>query len=132
MLEAIRIDETLARPAPEPENFIGRVRMLNLAAAGGTTELELLAVFFDAGARTRPHVHPTDQVLVFLQGTGFVSFPDQPEQLVEEGSVVVVPAGLVHMHGATEAGPVCHLALRAPGATDWSPRLPAQWQRYAR
>ena len=128
----LRIDESLARPAPEPGNFIGRVRMQNLAAAGGTSELELLAVFFDAGARTRPHVHPTDQALYFLAGTGFVSFPGQPEQLIEEGGIVIVPAGLLHMHGATEAGPVVHLALRVPGPTDWSPPLPAEWQRYAR
>lgn len=132
MLEVLRIDESAAGPPPEPGNFIGRVRMQNLAAAGGTAEVEYLAVFFDAGARTRPHVHPTDQVLFFVRGPGFVVFPGEEEQLIEEGGIVVVPGGLLHMHGATAAGPACHLAVRAPGPTDWSPPLPDEWRRYAR
>lgn len=131
MLDVLRIDEAAAGPPPEPENFIGRVRMQNLAAAGGTGQVEYLAVFFDAGARTRPHIHPTDQVLFFLRGTGFVSFPGEPEQRIEEGGVVVVPGGLLHMHGAMDAGPVCHLAVRAPGPTDWRPPVPDEWRRYA-
>ncbi len=132
MLDVLRIDESVSGPPPEPENFIGRVRMQNLAAAAGTAELECLAVFFEAGARTRPHIHPTDQVLFFLSGTGFVVFPGEEEQLIGEGGMVVVPAGLVHMHGATEAGPVSHLAVRAPGPTDWSPPVPDEWRHYAR
>jgi quercetin dioxygenase-like cupin family protein len=126
-----RIDETGAAAPPEPENFIGRVRMQNLAGIGGTDELEYLAVFFDAGSRTRPHIHPTDQVLYFVRGGGFVVFPGEEEQRVEEGGIVVVAAGALHMHGATEAGPICHLAVRAPGPTDWSPPVPDDWRRFA-
>ena len=132
MLDVFGIDEAQAGPAPEPQNFTGRVRMQNLAAAGGTSELELLAVFFDAGAHTRPHAHPTDQVLFFVRGSGFVAFPGEEEQRVAESGIVVVPAGLVHMHGATDAAPVCHIALRAPGPTDWDPPLPDEWRQYGR
>ncbi len=130
MLGVQRIDESQAGPPPEPANFIGRVRMQNLAAVGGASGLELLAVFFDAGARTRPHIHPTDQVLYFVRGSGFVVFPGEEEQRVEEGGIVVVPAGLLHMHGATDAEPVCHVALRAPGRTDWEPPVPDEWRRF--
>jgi len=131
VLGVFQIDEAQAGPPPEPANFIGRVRMQNLAAAGGASGLELLAVFFDAGARTRPHIHPTDQVLFFVRGSGFVVFPGEEEQRVAEGGIVVVPAGLLHMHGATDAGPVCHVALRAPGETDWHPPVPDEWRRFA-
>ena len=88
--------------------------MQNLAAAGGTLELDYLAVYFDAGAHTRPHTHETDQVLCFLGGSGFVWIADQERQLVEEHGVVVMPAHVVHMHGATESEPIYHLAVRAP------------------
>ena len=130
MLDVQRIDEAQAGPPPEPANFIGRARMQNLAAQGGAGGLELLAVFFDAGARTRPHIHPTDQVLFFVRGSGFVVFPGEEEQRVEEGGIVVVPAGLLHMHGATEAEGICHVALRAPGPTDWDPPVPDEWRRF--
>jgi quercetin dioxygenase-like cupin family protein len=132
MLDALRVDEAQAAAPPEPENFIGRVRMQDLARLAGATSVEALAVFFDAGARTRPHVHATDQVLHFVRGSGFVVFPGEDEQRVEEGRIVIVPGGLLHMHGATEAEPICHIALRATGPTDWSPPVPDDWQTFAR
>lgn len=130
MLDAFRIHEARATTPPEPENFIGRVRMQNLAKQTGAAGLELLAVFFDPGARTRPHIHPTDQVLYFIRGDGLVAFPGEEEQLVREGELVAIPAGALHMHGAREGSPVCHIALRAPGETDWHPQVPDEWRRF--
>lgn len=131
MVEAFRIDETQAGPPPEPANFVGTVRMQNLGKLGGTEEIEYFAVFFQAGSRTRPHIHHSDQILYFVRGSGFVAFPDEGERRVEEGGIVVIPAGLVHMHGATESEPICHLAVRAAGPTDWSPSVPDEWRQYA-
>jgi quercetin dioxygenase-like cupin family protein len=131
-METLRLDEALATDPPELQNFTGRVRMQNIAAAGHSDELEYLAVYFDAGAHTRPHTHETDQVLCFVRGTGFVWVAGEERRSVETRGVVVVPAGVVHMHGATETEPVCHLAVRAPGPTDWSPPVPDEWQQYVR
>lgn len=131
-LPILKLDESLAGPPPEPAHFVGRVRMQNLAAAGGTNEVELLAVYFDAGAHTRPHTHATDQALLFTSGTGFVWMAGAERQLVQPGQAVVVPAGAVHMHGATEEGPVCHVAVRAPGPADWDPPVPDEWRHLMR
>jgi quercetin dioxygenase-like cupin family protein len=130
VLHVQQIDESKAAPAPEPQNFTGRVRMQNLAKEGDASKLELLAVHFDAGAHTRPHTHPSEQVLFFVQGSGFVQFPGEERQRVPEGGIVVVPGGVVHMHGATEDEPICHLALRAAdGPTDWAPEdTPDDWR----
>jgi len=127
-----RIDESAATPAPEPANFTGRVRMQNLARAGGASKLELLAVHFDAGAHTRPHTHPSEQVLLFVRGNGFVWLAGGENQRVAEGAIVVVPGGVVHMHGANEDAAICHVALRAAdGPTDWAPaEVPADWQQF--
>lgn len=129
-LDVQRIDESKAGPAPEPQNFTGRVRMQNLAREGGAEKLELLAVHFDAGAHTRPHTHPSEQVLSFVRGSGFVWLAGEERQLVTEGSIVVVPGGVVHMHGATEDEPICHIALRAAdGPTNWAPPdVPDDWR----
>jgi quercetin dioxygenase-like cupin family protein len=129
-METLRLDEALATDPPEPQNFSGRVRMQNLATAGGTSELEYFAVYFDAGAHTRPHTHSTDQVLCFVRGSGFIWLAGEERQLVEKRGVVVIPAGVLHMHGATDAEPICHLATRAPGPTDWSPPVPDDWRRF--
>jgi quercetin dioxygenase-like cupin family protein len=131
-LPAQRIDETQALSPPEPQNFTGRVRMQNLARDGGATKLELLAVHFDAGAHTRPHTHPSEQVLFFARGSGFVWLAGGERQPVDEGGIVVVPGGIVHMHGATDDAPICHVALRAAdGPTDWAPTdVPGEWRQY--
>ena len=125
-----RIDDSQAQPAPEPQNFTGRVRMQNLAREGGATKLELLAVHFDTGAHTRPHTHPSEQVLFFARGSGFVWLAGGERQPVDEGGIVVVPGGIVHMHGATEDGPIVHIALRAAdGPTNWAPAdVPEDWR----
>ncbi len=129
MLPVQLIDETRAGPAPQ-ENFVGHVKMQKLAENAGMTKVELLAVFFDAGAHTRPHTHPSEQMLYFVGGSGFVQFPGEERQRVEKGGIVVVPAGVVHMHGATEDEGICHVALRAAdGPTDWHPAdVPDDWR----
>ena len=129
MLPVQRIDESQAGPAPQ-ENFTGRVRMQKLAEQGGMTKVELLAVFFDAGSHTRPHTHPSEQMLYFARGSGFVQLAGEERQGVEQGCIVVIPGGVVHMHGATEDEAVCHVALRAAdGPTNWAPTdVPEEWR----
>jgi quercetin dioxygenase-like cupin family protein len=130
MVEIYRVDESQAAPVPEPQNFTDRVRMQNLAEAGGAAKLELFAVHFDAGAHTRPHKHPSEQVLHVVRGNGFVQLAGEERQRIAEGSIVVIPGGVVHMHGATDEEPMCHLAFRAAdGPTDWAPAdTPDEWR----
>ena len=131
-MDAYRVDESQAVLAPEPQNFTGRVRMQSLHQAAGMTKLELLAVHFDAGAHTRPHTHPSEQVLHVVNGNGFVWIAGEERRRIPEGSIVVIPGGVVHMHGATQEEPICHIAFRAAdGPTDWAPAdVPEDWQQY--
>ena len=112
MLELQRVDESKAGPPPKPQNFTGRVRMQNLAQAGGATKVEMLAVHFDAGAHTRPHTHPSEQILHFVRGSGFVWLAGEERQLLPEGSIVVVP-GRGRAHARRDRGRA-DLPHRAP------------------
>jgi quercetin dioxygenase-like cupin family protein len=133
MMDILRVDEAKAGTPPGPDNFTGPVRMQRLSDEAGSQDFEIYAVFFDAGSRTRPHTHPGEQILVFVRGSGFVHLEGEEQQLVDEGGIVVVPAGVVHMHGALDDGPLCHIATRsANGPTNWSPPVPDEWQRYAK
>jgi autoinducer 2-degrading protein len=108
----------------DEEHFVGGdVKMQRFGEAA-------VAVFFEPGARTRPHIHPTDQILHFISGTGFVAFPGADEREIGEGGVCIVPAGVLHMHGATSRSRVCHLAVKTAGETDWEPDLPSEWSRW--
>ncbi|HKQ59822.1 MAG TPA: cupin domain-containing protein [Candidatus Polarisedimenticolaceae bacterium] len=116
-MDFARPDRSQARPAPHPEYFEGRVLMQPLLSQ--STELELIAVFFEAGARTIPHVHATDQVLWVVEGRCRVVDGEQRREL-GPGECVVVPAGRWHWHGAAAGAPACHVSIRQPGTTDWT------------
>ncbi len=117
VLHKERLDSSTAKP-DERRYFEGFVRTHMLVGDGQSKQLELLAVYFDAGARTRPHVHEKDQVLYFVQGQGIVA-TDQERQVCSPGDVVTVPGGTWHWHGATRDQAMCHVSIRQPGSTNW-------------
>jgi quercetin dioxygenase-like cupin family protein len=131
--EIFRIDEGKAETTPTPANFTGTVRMQRLSDEGGSQDFEIYVVYFEAGSRTRPHTHPGEQLLIFVRSNGFVHIWGEDLQHVSEGGIVVVPAGVLHMHGALDDEQMWHIATRARnGPTDWDPEVPPEWQQYAK
>jgi quercetin dioxygenase-like cupin family protein len=119
-----------ARPHPRPEWFSGPVLVHTLNDGSEPSELEVLAVYFDAGSRTKPHTHSTDQLLVFLEGEGVVA--DQTvRRRYRSGGMAVVPAGEWHWHGATPGTGTCHLSIRPAGSSAWPPEVEMDdWDTY--
>ncbi len=115
-----RISIEKSHPAGRPEYFGGHVRMQELYKPDRDgEESELVAVFFEAGVRTIPHIHESAQVLQVVSGRCLVVIEDE-RRVVEPGDFVIVPRGVWHWHGATPDGPMCHLSIKLPGRTDWS------------
>lgn len=120
----------LALPAPLTERFSGPVFIHELNATDEPTELEIFAVFFDAGARTVPHTHRTAQLLYFLDGEGIVATSDQ-RRLYRAGGMALIPADEWHWHGATPDRPASHLSLRPGGPSSWPPEVQmGDWESY--
>jgi quercetin dioxygenase-like cupin family protein len=91
--------------------------------------VEVVAVFFEPGARTRPHVHPVEQTLVVVEGEGIVA--DESERRpMRAGDVVVVPAGVWHWHGAAPDSAMCHLSAKKPSDTVWDGVPLLDWEIY--
>jgi quercetin dioxygenase-like cupin family protein len=126
MLKASRIDRAAAGEDPSHDPYVarelyfeGEVNVQSLIGPGESDDLELLAVFFEGGARTRPHIHERDQALHFLSGEGIV-VSESEELRAAAGDVVLTPAGTWHWHGAVVEGDACHVSIRRPGRTDWN------------
>jgi quercetin dioxygenase-like cupin family protein len=101
------------------EHFTGAVWTVVLAETPDANGLRIHRVDFAPRARTWWHVHRFPQHLVVVSGTAIVGFENAPPVHLDEGEAHAVPAGVLHWHGATDLGPMSHLAINFPGVTDW-------------
>jgi len=123
-----------ARGVPGPHRaFVGDVWVDGLYdAPDDSGGLLLHAVYFESGARSRPHTHDGEQILHFVSGAGFVHVAGAEEQHVPAGSAVVVPPDVVHMHGALAGESCMHVAVLQVGRkSTWTfDELPDGWERW--
>jgi len=115
-MDTSKVDRAKAAPNPAMVPwFVGTVLFQSLVQG---SDVELLAVFFEMGARTRPHIHDDDQTLYFVEGHGVVATEDEIIYTVA-GDFVTIPAGVWHWHGATRDAATVHISIKRPGATNW-------------
>ena len=91
-MQFFTIDRASAQDATASGNFGGQVWMQRLITEEHSHEIELLVVSFEAGGRTRPHIHAVDQLLHIVSGRGIVAVGDE-RRFVEAGEVVLIPSG---------------------------------------
>ena len=101
------------------ENFTGRARFGPLSDRG---PINVLAVEFEAAARTDWHSHPEGQVLYVVEGRGRIQDDDGNTVEFGAGDTLYTPPGQIHWHGASPDGPMTHISLSTGGATVWEPR----------
>jgi quercetin dioxygenase-like cupin family protein len=118
------------RTAQDDDKLIGAATVHPISPAVGTDELKINAIYFEAGARFRPHWHPFDQILYYQYGTGVIAVDGGDDVLVPEGNYVILPANQVHMHGCTADGPALQLSLMRDTQTSFDVPVPENWKRY--
>ncbi len=95
--------------------FVGMVTKQSFVTDDDAALLRVNSVTFKDGARNRWHHHAADQVLVVTHGLGIVATRDEDHE-VEAGSIVLIPAGESHWHGARPGEEMTHLSILTPGA----------------
>src|SRR5438105_4581281 len=120
-MKDLKPDRTQAAPASKV-NFEGEAYVQMLQGGDGSSEFEVLAVWFMNGARNRPHIHPVDQLLVGVAGVCVVATQQERVELAP-GESALIPHGEWHWHGALRHTHACHLSIKRPGVTDWNQPL---------
>ena len=118
-MQLTRIDRSQARADTIRKSYFdGEVKAQQIVGQADSIEVELLGVYFSAGARTIPHIHEQDQVLQIIEGQGIVA-TEKEKLMVSAGDVVTIPAGVWHWHGGTRNSAMCHISIKRPGPTNW-------------
>jgi quercetin dioxygenase-like cupin family protein len=101
----------------DPARFQGQVRIQHFREQlpGG---IEMIAVHFEAGSRTRPHTHNEGQVLHVTSGKGIVA-TRSGRRFIEPGDIVIVKPDEWHWHGATTSSAMTHVAIQLPDHAIW-------------
>jgi quercetin dioxygenase-like cupin family protein len=69
---------------------------------------------FGIGGRLDWHTHDSEQFLFITEGRGIVATKDK-EFVITPGTVVYIPEGEVHWHGATDDSSMTHLNIQKAG-----------------
>ena len=81
--------------------------------------LHLLNVTFEPGCRNNWHIHHAKsgggQLLICTAGEGWYQEEGKPAVEILPGTVIHIPAGVKHWHGAAADSWFAHLAFEVPG-----------------
>ena len=76
-------------------------------------------VTFEPGCRNNWHIHHAEkgggQILLATAGEGWYQEEGKAAQKLTPGSVVEIPAGVKHWHGAAKDSQFTHIAIEVPG-----------------
>ncbi|MFB7505241.1 cupin domain-containing protein [Streptomyces broussonetiae] len=91
--------------------FIGQSYLAPLASGS----VPVSNVSFEPGCRNNWHIHHGDQILLCTAGSGWYQAEGEEAVSMEPGTVVRVPAGTKHWHGAKADSWFSHIAFITPG-----------------
>lgn len=83
------------------DHFTGNAWNTPLVANDSTYNTVIGNVYFEPGARSNWHRHPSGQILIITDGVGYHQIKGQPRQTIKKGDVVQCPPNVLHWHGAS-------------------------------
>jgi len=83
------------------ENFTGKAWAIGLVDNDTVYNTVVGNVYFEPGARSNWHKHPSGQILIITDGVGYHQIKGQPRQTLKKGDIVKCPPNVEHWHGAS-------------------------------
>jgi len=81
--------------------FTGRAWNLGLVPNDSIYTTVVGNVYFEPGARSNWHTHPSGQILIITDGVGYYQEKGTPKRMLRKGDVVKCPPDVMHWHGAS-------------------------------
>lgn len=83
------------------ENFTGNAWNTPLVADDSMYNTVVGNVYFEPGARSNWHTHPSGQILIITDGVGYYQEKGQPRRTMKKGDVIKCPPNVLHWHGVS-------------------------------
>ncbi|MHA6248084.1 cupin domain-containing protein [Pontibacter sp. CAU 1760] len=83
------------------ETFTGNAYNFPLVENDSIYNMVVGNVYFEPGARSNWHTHPSGQILIITDGVGYHQIKGQAVQTIRKGDVVKCPPNVAHWHGAS-------------------------------
>ena len=115
-----RFQQEMIFPIGEPNTAYARYFKGNsyLAQVSGE-QVSIANVTFEPGCRNNWHIHHATkgggQMLIGVAGRGWYQEWGKPAQAILPGTVIHIPAGVKHWHGAADDSWFAHLAIEIAG-----------------
>ncbi|MXV50130.1 cupin domain-containing protein [Pedobacter sp. HMF7647] len=103
-------------------NFTGTVWFAPLVSNDSTFNCTIGTVTFEPGSRSNWHRHPSGQILLITDGTGYTQERGRPIRVIRKGDVVKCSPNVEHWHGASKENAMTHIAVNPnteKGLVEW-------------
>ena len=115
-----RFQQEMIFPIGEPNSAFAKYFIGNSYLAPISTEQVIVYnVTFEPGCRNNWHIHKATkgggQMLIGVAGRGWYQEEGKPAQEILSGTVIHIPAGVKHWHGAAADSWFAHLAFEVEG-----------------
>ena len=81
--------------------FTGKAHHTSLLADDSVYTTTVGNVYFEPGARSNWHSHPSGQILIITDGRGYHQIEGKPVETIKKGDIVRCPPNVRHWHGAS-------------------------------
>jgi len=116
-MKVVKVGDIEAQDESTNRIFRGKVSVQRIIGESND-DFRVIVVHFSQGAINVFHTHTFDQVLYITEGEGIVA-TESEEITVTPGTIVFIPAGEDHWHGATKDSAFSHIAIMPPGDTSF-------------
>ncbi|WP_163713050.1 cupin domain-containing protein [Mangrovibacterium lignilyticum] len=102
--------------------FTGNAYVTGLVSNDSVFTTAAGEVYFEAGARSNWHLHPSGQILIVTSGVGYHQLIGEPIEVIHKGDVVKCPPNVLHWHGASKDSAMSHIYIvpnTEKGIVEW-------------
>ena len=103
----------------DPKTFTGQATLVRLNDLADEPSINAYRVAFQASARTNWHTHSGTQLLIILDGVCRLQTDTGAVTEITAGDVASIGPDERHWHGASDKGPMTHLAVNVASTTSW-------------